>query len=104
MTLQPLYIKQIISLLLVIGGLFIALSNTPVFFVKPPVAVVAAIPAPKSTGESTSSEQRIVTMSPPPEGKNWMDYGDKIVGWIVALAGPYSLVSNALLKSSTKPE
>jgi hypothetical protein len=72
MTLQPLYIKQIISLLLVIGGLFIALSNTPVFFVKPPVAVVAAIPAPISTGESTSSEQRIVTMSPPPEGKNWM--------------------------------
>lgn len=101
MTLQPLYIKQIISLLLVIGGLFIALSNTPVFFVKPPVTVVAAIPAPISTRESTSSEPRIVTMSPP-EGKNWMDYGDKIVGWIVALCGAYSLVKRS--KSSTKPE
>jgi len=101
-TVNSTTLKTVISLLLVIGGLFIALSNTPILFVKPPTAVVLAIPAPKSTGESIPAEQRMITMAPPPEGKNWMDYGDKIVGWIVALCGTYSLVKRS--KTGTKPE
>jgi hypothetical protein len=92
-TVNSITLKTVISLLLLLGGLFIALSDNHVFFKPPVAAVVVAIP-PKSLGE-----ERVVTMTLPPE-KSWMDYGDKIVGWIVALCGAYSLVRRT--KNNTK--
>ncbi len=86
-----------------IMGLFISL-NEFIFPVKEePVAVTAPAPAPPEVrlknrdGSSKDLPEKhgapeIVLMSPPPPTKSWTDYGDKIVGWIVALAGAYNLV------------
>ena len=69
----------------------------------PPVAV--------ATAESNVAKNRVGVVQPkpilaPPETypivtaagappKDWTEYGDKIVGWLVALAGAYKLIQKA---------
>lgn len=103
-----------IGLTLAYYGVYPLLKYTYFFA---PMEAPTAIPAPveqamrlppKVTMGSKEAEQlppvqagggEIVLMAPPPQ-KDWMDYGDKIVGWIVALAGAFKLIQ----RSPTTPE
>jgi hypothetical protein len=49
---------------------------------------------------TSAGERPVATYSAPVLQKNWTDYIDKIVGWLVSLAGAYVLVKNAHTKAN----
>jgi len=76
---------------------------------KQAVAPAAAAPAPKAIEDlpkniklpADSVQQQIVVIEQDhdADSKSWIDYGNAIVGWIVALAGAYKLVRRPAAKS-----
>lgn len=97
-------------------GLFVALSefllypiSVPTTIPEPATATAEEIKTPVPVASGNSNEERVVLAMQTPNAakqevevpvitvpvqpqKSWLDYGDKIVGWIVALAGAFNLV------------
>ena len=69
---------------------------------RPPPPEASALKLPPKTGEKAEPPP-VMTSSAPPQ-KDLFDYGDKIVGWIVALAGAYKLIQKAPVPVQAPPD